>query len=408
MTLKKLEKISDHEYMKTVVSLAVDKRYMKKNGTYNVCIVIYNNKNYYFYQTGMTVTKWNEANDREKAYVQKFWRKSCDLVEDLIDRGAFSFDEFKRMIDAPKVETLNDLMQSRIDSLIENNQLSTAGHYTAALKLYNKVIGETTFNQVTSAKINTFLKYMKENYSDTTALIYLTDVRSIVNEAVSLGYIKEANHPFKTGRYDRNKIEMPKSNSRKDQFLSKDEMMQVFDYYNKTKNEYIGLFLFSYLAGGANLVDVLNLKYNRDYFKNNKEIMTFKRAKTVKKNDFLIKIAVTDTLKSLIPESKEELDSYVFPYLANCKDDAERRSRRHTVSNLVNYHLKKMSKELGFDIEITPTYARHSFATILRRQRVPYEFIENAMGHSLKGVADNYWGEFTNEQLHEFSAYLVA
>ena len=113
-------------------------------------------------------------------------------------------------------------------------------------------------------------------------------------------------------------------------------------------------------------------------------------------------------MRELIPEPSENPDDYVFTYLRNCKNEKEIRNKRFTISNLVNYHLKKMCKELNLNKDITPTFARHSFATILRREFVPSEFVEYAMGHSLKGAAGNYFGGFTTDQLLKYSSYLIA
>ena len=406
--------VIDHRgpYSGIEVSLIVDKRYERKDGLYNVCVMLYHNRLYHFYQTGFRVKDFSQAGQREQEAAKKKFNEAYELVCDLADMGTFSFEDFKSKIDAPEIETLNGFMRVRIKEYLDKNQYSTAGHYSAALKLFTTVCGEVTFSRVNKEVVSKFKRYMEsrpDRYSQSTTLIYLSDLKSCINEALYKKLIKEVNYPFKRNSYERDKIEMPKPTERTNSFLNKDEMMQVFDYYYKTKDEFIGLFLFSYLSGGMNLADVLTLKYNSHYYETEEKEFSYKRKKTEKKNDFSIRVAISDKLREFIPE-KSNSDDYVFPYFRDCKTDKERRNKKLTVCNTVNYHLKKMCRDLGFEKDVTPTFARHSFATVLRRQplEVPESFVEYSMGHSLKGSAKNYFGGFTTEQLLRFSSYLVA
>lgn len=409
MASQKNESIIKKNYFNVEVSLIVDKRYAHKDGTHNVNVLLYANKAYLHHQTGLKLINWRDATPREQQTAYKLYDKAYDLVADLVDQQIFSFDEFKRRIDAPKIETLNQFMKARIEKYVKNNQFSTAGHYTSTLHLYTKVCGETPFSRLSATQLNQLKDYMVANdYSTSSICIYFSDLKSVINEAAFQGLVKDINYPFKKHYYDTSKVEIPKPEKRTMSFLTKPEMMQVFDYYEKTKDQYIGLFLFSYLSGGMNLADVVRLKYNSHYFDTDKQELIYKRVKTEKKNDFFIRVAISDKMRELIPKSDEKLNDYVFPYLRGAKDAVEIRRRFNNISNRVNVHLKIMVRKLGLEKDITPTFARHSFATILRREFVPSEFVEYAMGHSLKGAAGNYFGGFTTDQLLKYSSYLIA
>jgi len=406
--------IISKSYFEIDCQLVVDNRYARKDGSHNVCILLYTKKQYFYHQTGLRVKVWSDVTPREQQNAYKLFDRAYELVCDLVDQNKFSFDEFKNTIYAPKVETLNQLMRDRIAKYEKNNQFSTKGHYTSALNVWTTVCGETPFSQVTSAKMNKVLEYMKTRkdpkpFSDTTINIYFADIRSIVNEAVHKGYIKQANYPFKQSYYDTDKIELPKSRKRTDSNLTKEEMMQVFDYYKKTNDKFIGLFLFSYLAGGMNLADVVRLKYDQYYFDTKETELRYKRVKTEEKNDFYIRIAISDVLRSIMPECSKKLNSYVFPYLEGASTPKEIRTAVTNVSNRVNVHLKKMCKKLNFTKDVTPTFARHSFATILTwESNAPSAFIEYAMGHSNKNISSHYVGQLKTEKMLEYCSYLIA
>lgn len=401
-------------YFDVDCTLVFDERYAHKDGTHNISVMLYHNGKYYHHKTGLKLKSWDDASPREQQTVYKMYDKIYDLVADLVDQQSFSFDELCARLEAPKANTLNDFMRERIKVYESKKQFSTASHFTCALNLYTKVCGETPFAAVNSRVMNKLMAYMKEEvngkqrYSNATICIYFSDLKSCINEAAYKGLVKDANYPFKKNHYDTSKIEIPKSEARTLSFLTKDEMNKVFDYYKETKNEYIGLFLFSYLAGGMNLADVFKLKWSQHYFDTNQRELIYKRSKTAKKNDFFIRVAISDTMREIISSSNPQLNDYVFHYTAGIKDEREARMRGKTICNLVTYHLKVMSEKLGFNKIVTPTFARHSYATILRRECVPGDYVEYTMGHSMNGSAGNYFAGYTTEQMLEFNKKLLA
>lgn len=56
--------------------------------------------------------------------------------------------------------------------------------------------------------------------------------------------------------------------------------------------------------------------------------------------------------------------------------------------------MKRIAKELDIIKPITTYYARHSFATILKRSGASTEFISDALGHSDLKTTKNYLAGF--------------
>ncbi len=73
----------------------------------------------------------------------------------------------------------------------------------------------------------------------------------------------------------------------------------------------------------------------------------------------------------------------------------------------INDHMAIVSEELGLR-KATTIYGRHSFSTIMKRSGASTEFIQEALGHTVKSTTENYLDSFENEIKKELSGKLVA
>ena len=60
-----------------------------------------------------------------------------------------------------------------------------------------------------------------------------------------------------------------------------------------------------------------------------------------------------------------------------------------------------MAQKIGIDKKVTMTYARHTFATIANRRRLPYNFIEAVMGHTNNEISSHYVAGYSTEEMLE-------
>lgn len=396
-------------------SLVLDTRYTLKDGRHNVSVQLYKDGQYYYHKTGLKLKNWNEISEYEKEIVTKKYEDIKSIVKNLVKNNIFSFSEFKDRMNKPFSTTINGYMEQKILEFRKKNQFSTAGHYTSALRLFTKQCGEVSFSDLTPAVLSKLLDYMTEivdgeqRYSNATIEIYFQDLKTTINDAIYDGLMDEAKYPFRRNQRETSKVIVPKSESRMDNFLTKEEMIRVYNYYKRTKDPYIGLFLFSYLSGGMNLADVLRLKWNRHYFDTGKREFRYIRTKTIRKNkDFMIRVPIIDEMKEILDNEEPVLDEYVFPYLRGTEGDpvAERAVLNNT-SQAVNAHLKSMCKKIKLDKPVTPTYARHSFSTVQYQNEVPTTFVEYMLGHKLPGSGSNYFGGYTTDALYKYNSKLL-
>jgi integrase/recombinase XerD len=206
--------------------------------------------------------------------------------------------------------------------------------------------------------------------------IYLRNLRHIFNREK----IDESIYPFGVNKY-----EIPTGKNIK-KALSLDDVIKIANYEPKNDSEAFArdMWIFSFQANGMNMKDVFSLK--RGNISDN--MIIYVREKTIRTKREGSKIQV-----SLKPESREiiqrwgnviqlgEKEPYVFPFL---RKDMTHQQIKATVKQLIkniNKWMKKITAELGIEANVTTYYARHSFATILKRSGVSTEFISDSLGH---------------------------
>ena len=82
--------------------------------------------------------------------------------------------------------------------------------------------------------------------------------------------------------------------------------------------------------------------------------------------------------------------------------DAEKeRATYQQLTKIINKYIKKIAAEVEIDKNVTTYFARHSFATVLKRSGTKTEMISELLGHSSMSVTESYLDSFENEQIQE-------
>lgn len=61
----------------------------------------------------------------------------------------------------------------------------------------------------------------------------------------------------------------------------------------------------------------------------------------------------------------------------------------------------------GISVNVTTYVARHTYATVLKENKVPTSVISEAMGHANPMVTQTYLKSFDNEVIHEANKHLL-
>jgi site-specific recombinase XerD len=237
---------------------------------------------------------------------------------------------------------------------------------------------------------------LNKNNSYTTIGIYLRCLRKLYND-----YLENNNLPNdKTYPFGKNKYQIPKGQNIK-KALFKSDIIKIKDYEPETDAESFAkdMFLFSYLCNGINISDILRLKYKN--IQNDKIYFIREKTKnTTKNNQRYIEILTTEIVNDIIEKWKNKDDkpeNFIFRELNNNMTEIEKRKRTQQVTKNINKYLKRIAKKLELNINLTTYVARHSFATILKREGASTEFIGESFGHSSILTTQSYLDSFGDD-----------
>ena len=383
------------------IELMFDNRYKRGDGTYPVCVRVYNDKKYAYLQTGysMSPAEFECMDADNEASLNKMYERVCAYVREKTNNCAFCIDCVKADIEK-KMQGITNTSGTLASLIMEKAALLTnsgsATNYRSAMlrvmKTYPNGLPLAMTNQHSIGAVLADLR--KDGYSDTTINIYLSVIKASINYGIYKGLLKPEQYPFKRQAMEVDKVVVPKSNKRDDRYITKQEMQQLWGWFKRTKNKWVGYFMFSYLHGGMNLADMMDLRFNDFWFTEGGFVFT--RKKTAHKTNHKVLVPATtwtqelfDTM-GIVPTK----GARVFNGLTYDGTDADYQKTKRNCDNNINRFLDKACLELGISKNVSMTTARHSFATIATRERIPYTISEQCMGHVQNGVSSHYIAEW--------------
>lgn len=365
----------------------------------------------------------------------------------------FDFDTFKDLYDnwgiAKKVEAeKTDLLSTlsvKSETLLKNGQVSHGTNFGALGKSLQRFIHTLTKSECKEYGLSVgnsrnpqplkleyrhitpdFLKHYEEwmlhegkapqspkskpkGVSITTVSIYTRALRTLFNEAIEAGIIKQETYPFST-RKGSTKYVIPESENIK-KALSRTDIDKVKGYQpepDSMEQRAHDLWLFSYYGNGMNIADLCRLKQNNL----TKDYIHFERAKTKasnKKKPVVISVKINEVMARILSywgNLDKSKNAYVFPFLNNSMDAAQQKQTIHQVIKMTNKYMKRIGEKLGIEGDLNTYAARHSFATTLQRTGAPISFIQSRLGHKKSSTTEIYLAGFEPEQESKFLSEL--
>ena len=267
--------------------------------------------------------------------------------------------------------------------------------YRKRLKAIEDFAGKNIpFDYITVSWLNKFEKHLLGTGKNfTTVGMRCRAIRSIMNDALTLGIIKEKQYPFGHGKY-----EIPTGQGRKLALtLQQIKSLVTIDGSEATEHAR-DLWFFSYLCNGINFADMITLKHSNIQ---NGEIY-FIRAKTTKTSKVKKEICavITPEMQTIMDRwgnHDKSSDSYIFDFLKGGETPVKIKNRIRDVISNCNRHLRKIGKTLN--IEGLSTYtARHSYATVLKRSGANIAYISESLGHNDLKTTENYLASFERDE----------
>lgn len=395
--------------MKTAeADIYLDKTRPKKSGKCSVKIKITHNRKRKYFSTGIDLTikefehilfgkrKTNEQKDIEEK-LDYFKKKARDVIKKI---PVFTFSAFEEHF-LDQRNTFNSVefaFEKYIEELKAENKLGTASSYESAIKSISTFKKNLTFAEVTPSFLKKYENWMlNKKKSKSTIGIYLRPLRAIFN----LQNIDKSLYPFGEGQ---NKYSIPTSKNIK-KALTNEELLKLYQFKtkpNSTEEMAKDYWFFLYLCNGMNIKDFCLLKWTNI----EGAVISYQRAKTSKtsKESKQILVSLKDEAKAIIDKWGQKSlskDNYIFPHLKNEMSEEVKMKTYKQLTKTVNKYIKRIAKEIGINKTVTTYYARHTFATTLKRNGNNTEFISELLGHSSIEVTNRYLDSFETEQIHK-------
>lgn len=394
--------------IKAEASIYLDEHRPKKNGKCSVKIKVTFSRKRKYYSTGIDLTSDEFkiiVNGKRRTPEQKeirtklnyVYTKAIDVIDNL---NVFTFDAFEQMY-LEQRNTQNSVsfaFDKYIEQLKLEKRLGTAVSYECAKNSIESFNKKLTFAETTPTILKKYENWMLENNKSLTTIgIYLRSLRAIYN----LQNIDKSLYPFGEAK---NKYSIPTSRNIK-KALTVEEIAKIYNYEaapHTNKEMAKDYWLFLYLCNGMNVKDFCLLKWENI----DGQMLTYNRAKTKrsKKESKKITIALKSETWDIIKKWGQPSllkDAYIFPHLNPEMTAEKERASYQQLTKIINKYMKQIVAELGINKNVTTYFARHSFATVLKRSGAKIEMISELLGHSSVDVTESYLDSFEKEQIQK-------
>lgn len=408
-----------HAIRKASTAIIHDTRSMKKDNSYPVKLRVTYERKQKYYPTGKDLTieeyekvfaeKPRKEHKTIKLYLQSIEHKAEEVIKNL---NQFSFDEFEKKFLAKKTDerSVFAAYQRTIDKLYNEGRAGNADALECSMESIKKYVKKPslTFDAVTVDFLKGYEKYMlDQGKSATTVGIYLRALRALFNEAIENGVIALDAYPFGKRRY-----QIPSGRNIK-KALTLPEIGKIFHYQasEHTKEAWAkDMWVFSYLCSGINVKDIARLRY-KDISGEHIHFIRSKTAHTTRSSLKPITVLLSDEAKAIIEKwgiKPAKPDGYVFDILKGGETAKRELALVRQATKNINTHIQKIALAVGIDKKVSTYFARHSFATVLKRSGASIAFISEALGHSNMKTTQAYLDAFSDETKKEFTKALTS
>lgn len=336
------------------VTVILDARRALANGNYPIKIRVTNRRQHVYYPTGKNLSKedWNRLGTSRlrtllsiRRDVEISFNLIREAVEELTDRGSFSFGLLDARIKGCGTKTILEAIASREKEQRTTGHISTADIFRALLRAMREFSTRNLqYQDISPSWLMRFEDFMHaQGKSQTTIAIYMRALRGIFNRAKADGIIKEMHYPFGQGRYA-----IQEGSGRK-MALSIKQIGAIAKYDDGKDStlRYRDYWLFLYLCNGLNVADFVQLRY-RDI--QNGEL-SYVRQKTRHRTKSVrpIRAIVVPLMQEIIRKwgNPPSPNTYIFPVLSGKETAVQLKTKTKTLTRIINRRMQKIADALG-------------------------------------------------------------
>jgi len=301
--------------------------------------------------------------------------------------------------------TLRKLVEILESELRKESKDRTARAYHSSVKSFLEFYGKEDFylNKLNSQLLIKYEDYLlSRKCSLNTVSFYMRNLRAIYNKGIK----NELVYPFREDYF--RKVYTGVQSTRKKAINSREIRLLADWVKSKKTTSAVNLdsltssayyFLFCFYARGMSYVDMAYLK-KRDI---KDGVISYRRKKTGQYLEIKLLKEMKEIIAYFAPYVKHS--SYLFPIIR----EAGKNERVQYESGLrvQNKYLKHISKELKFRLPLSTHVARHTWATIAKKETVALPVISESLGHTSLKTTAIYLAGFENSVLDEANIKVI-
>ena len=287
------------------------------------------------------------------------------------------------------------LMEKRISNLKQNGQIRTASNYRNAMHMFMTFCGNDNIpvSRITSCFIKQFESFLiAKGNSLNTISFYMRILRATYNYAVEQDWIEKHQSPFK------NVYTGCERTVKRSVNVDVIRLLRRLDLTGFPNLEFArDMFLFSFYMLGMAFVDVAHLERKNL----REEVLEYRRRKTKQ----TLQIFLPDCAKRIIEKySKQNPEgTFLFPIL-----DKKYEKSYPNALRKYNRNLKKLALMIGTKDMLTSYVARHTWATLAKKQGVPTYVISEALGHTSEKTTRIYLDSIDNNLIYSANKKVIS
>lgn len=363
------------------VSIVLDKRNRKKDGTYPVKIRVSEGKRQVYINTSVSVESCQFVSESERVVgcrLERVYNEKLQTMKARITEKALKLEIVGKGIDSIRGEIEQDITDD--ESELFRNVLCehlgtlsnerTHGVYNQTVVRLKKWLGDSydslCIKNIDKKWLEAYCSHLRgRGVKDNTISIDCRNIRTLYNRAIDCGYADANSYPFRSFR-------IPHQKTRK-RSLTIEQLRRLIDAPLKgNMAKYRDLFMLSFYLCGMNMVDILNLESVSS------GVIDTLRTKTGQPIHFTIQ-----------PEAMEIFGRYSGKRFA--LDVMDSYSDHLDFVRLMSRGLKRAGDRNGVICsEISVYWARHTWATIASYLDVPERTIATALSHADNSVTGIY------------------
>lgn len=292
-----------------------------------------------------------------------------------------------------KKETISEMMREMIAWKVSMHRERTAETYASALSSFMR-FREGVDCQLCDLKPRLMQQYeawlWEKGVTRNTSSFYMRKLRAAYNEAVRRGLVAQA-YPFHSVYTGKDKTV---KRAIGDGLLRK---IRSLDLSGKPWLELArDLFLFSFYTRGMSFVDMAYLR-KRDC---QQGVLVYCRHKTGQR----LQIRYEECIKEIVRKYDNPESPYLLPIILK---KGQERQQYLRAQRRVNYGLHRLAEEAKLKAHLTMYVARHSWATLALKSRIPIAIISECLGHESEQMTRIYLASIGANQMDRANRVVI-